>query len=332
MKEYGLDLIDRKILYHLDLDSRITFKDLGKKLKVAKETVRFRIKRLEEQGFIKSYLSIIHPSYLNRYHYKLFYKFHKTTPQKEKEIIEFIKNYKSTSYLASLEGRYDVVFLLLAKNLHDLYNFLKEFRSSFGEYILEQEILTVTSIHRFNYRFFYDGGKIVHMKYPENLIDHDIDELDYQIIKILASNARISLIELAKQTNSETNVVKYRINKLKTVDILGKHVLEVNFEKFGLQHIQIDIYLKDHKNIKQIVEYASQISNFTFGTVTLGKYDLAFELVVQNMEELRNILDGIKEKFSQDITDQDVFIMKEHRINWFPYTLEPAKTLKTPTT
>ena len=74
----------------------------------------------------------------------------------------------------------------------------------------------------------------------------DIDEIDIIIIKNLAKDSRVNLIELAKLTKTETNVVKYRINKLRKQNILGNYVLDINFEKFGLQQFQIDFTLKKH--------------------------------------------------------------------------------------
>jgi len=317
-----LDLTDRKILYELDLDSRISFKQLGKKLNIAKETASFRVKRLVKKGYIKNFITTINTSKLNRFYYKLFYKFHKTTSKTDKEIIEFVRNYKSTAYFASLEGRYDITFLILAKDMQDLYQFLVPFREKFGDYILEQEILTMPSVHRFNFRFFHQGGKLLHTKYPEKLVEPKIDEIDYKIIKNLAQNSRVNLIELAKITNTETNVVKYRINKLKKAKILGTHVLDVNFEKFDMQQIQICYSLRNHNAINKLISHVATNPKSTFATVTLGKYDLAVEFVVENMKELRTILNNIKEEFSEDINDHDVFIMEEHSINWFPYELK----------
>jgi len=323
MKKYGLDLTDRKILYELDLNSRITFKQLAKKLNIAKETAAFRIKRLKKNNYINNFITIIHPSNLNRFYYRLFYKFNKTTPEIEKQIIEFIKNYNSTSYLASLEGRYDITVLILSKNMEDLHNFLVPFREKFGDYILEQEILIIPTIHRFNFRFFYDG-KAMYTTYPKELVEPDIDKVDYDIIKHLAENSRISLIELANITKTETNVIKYRIKKLKTSDILGNHVLDINFEKFGMQQIQVYLSLKDHNSINKIITYVSKLPESTFATVMLGKYDLELEFIVENMKELRNIINKIKENFSTDINDHDVFIVEEHSINWFPYKMEKS--------
>ncbi|MDP7323567.1 MAG: Lrp/AsnC family transcriptional regulator [Candidatus Woesearchaeota archaeon] len=322
MKKYGLDLLDRKILFQLDLDSRQSYKALGKKLSVAKETIAFRIKRLKKTGYIKGFLTAIHVSNLNRYYYKLFYKFHKTTPAIDKQIVNFIKEYQGIAYFASLEGRYDITFLVLSKTMTDLYNFLLPFREKFGDYILEQEILTMPEGHRFNFRFFHDEDVFHQDRFQEQMQEAKIDKTDYLIVKTLAENARISLIDLAKITKRETNVVKYRLKKLKSQDILGTHVLDINFEKFGLQHIQVCFTLKNHGVVAKLLSFASQMNQSTFATVTLGKYDLALEFVVEGSKELRLILNKIKQKFSQDIIDHDVFILEEHLVNWFPYEME----------
>ncbi|MBI4139388.1 Lrp/AsnC family transcriptional regulator [Candidatus Woesearchaeota archaeon] len=319
MASLSLDLVDKKLLYELDLNSRQSYTQLAKKLSIAKETARFRVQRLKEQRYIKNFITTMNTSALNRFYYKLFYKFHKTNPTIDTKIISFLQQNKSTAYFASTEGRYDITFLILAKDMSDLYAVLIPFREKFGEYILEQEILIMPAVHRFNFRFFYTSGKLLHTKYPVELQEPNIDDLDYAILKELARDASIPLIDIARKTKSETNVIKYRIRNLKQKNILGTHVLDVNFEKFGFQQFQIDFSLKNHSQINKMISYASQHPKATFATVTLGKYDLAIEFVVENVKELREILNDIKEKFSEHIIDHDVLILYEHSINWFPY-------------
>ena len=48
-----LDVKDKKILYHLNLDCRQSMNSLSKKIGLAKEVIAYRIKRLEEKGIIK---------------------------------------------------------------------------------------------------------------------------------------------------------------------------------------------------------------------------------------------------------------------------------------
>ena len=49
-----IDLKDRKILYHLDINSRESFRSIGKKVGLSKDVVASRVKKLEEKGFIFS--------------------------------------------------------------------------------------------------------------------------------------------------------------------------------------------------------------------------------------------------------------------------------------
>ena len=51
--------IDRKIIYELILDSRQSYKSIGKKIHQSKNVVNYRIKRLEKQGIIKNYFTLI---------------------------------------------------------------------------------------------------------------------------------------------------------------------------------------------------------------------------------------------------------------------------------
>lgn len=54
-----LDLKDRKILYHLDLDSRQSFRSLGKKVGLSKDIVASRVKKLQEKGIIKGFFAVV---------------------------------------------------------------------------------------------------------------------------------------------------------------------------------------------------------------------------------------------------------------------------------
>lgn len=317
--------MDQKIVYELDLDSSQSFLDLAKKLEVPNETVAFRIKRLLKNGYIKNFITTLNTSRLGSFYYKFFFKFQKTTPEIDEEIIDYLASLRGIAYLARLEGRFDCTFLVLAQSVKDLENFLVPFKEKFGEYILEQEILTMTAVHRFNFRFFYEDGKLLHTEYQEDIRAPEIDNLDYAIITILAQNSRASLKEVAKENKVHPNVIRYRIQKLKSQGILGSPVLDINFRKFGVEQYQVDFTLKDQKEVTTMINFIASFPETTFATVTLGKYDLAVEFAVRNKDALKRIMDKIKIEFYYTIINYDIFSMEEYRVNWFPYSLDKEK-------
>lgn len=322
MNKRGLDLLDQKIIYELDLDSSQSFLDLARKLEIPNETVAFRVKRLLKGGYIKNFITTLNTSRLGRFYYKFFFKFKKTTLEIDKKIMSYLADCRGIAYLAKLEGRFDCTFLVLAQGIQDLNNFLVPFKEKFGEYILEQEILTMTSVHRFNFRFFYENGQSLHTEYPEEIKTPEIDDLDYSIITALAKNSRAALNDMAKKNKVHASVIRYRIQKLKTSGILGSPVLDIDFKKFGVKQYQVDFTLQDQGSVKTIINLATSFPEITFATVTLGKYDLALEFAVKNREALERILDKIKIEFYYTIISYDVFEMEEYVVNWFPYTLK----------
>ena len=54
-----LDLKDRKILYELDLDARQPLTQIGKKVGLSKDVVSYRMKKLQDEGIIKNYYTVI---------------------------------------------------------------------------------------------------------------------------------------------------------------------------------------------------------------------------------------------------------------------------------
>ena len=47
-----IDLKDRKILHELDINARQTLSQIGKNVRLPKSVVAYRIKKLEETGFL----------------------------------------------------------------------------------------------------------------------------------------------------------------------------------------------------------------------------------------------------------------------------------------
>jgi DNA-binding Lrp family transcriptional regulator len=314
-----LDSLDAKILYNLDLDSSVPFSKLSKELKVPNETLVFRIKRLRDNGYIKNFITTINVSQLNTFYYKFFFKFHQRSDKIDEEIIAYLKQSPAIAYLANLEGRYDLTFLVVARGIKDLQEFLIPFRARFGSHILEQEILTMTGVHRFNFRFFLPAGGISkHTEYPQELVDPKIKDIDYQIITSVARNSRITDTELGEKLGLHPNVVRYHVTNLKKKKIFGSPVLDLSFAKFGVSQYQVNYSLKNQERISKMINAALAFTQATFATVTLGKYDLALEFVTQNVQELRSIVNELNAAFADDINSHEVFVMQEHSINWYP--------------
>lgn len=65
-KNRTLDEIDTKILNQLQQNSRITIRELSEKLYLSSTPIHERIKKLEKDGIIKQYITLLDPKKLNK--------------------------------------------------------------------------------------------------------------------------------------------------------------------------------------------------------------------------------------------------------------------------
>ena len=63
-----IDLKDRKILYELDKNARISYAQLGKKIGLSTEVVYYRVKKLEDMKILTQYQTAANYSKLGLIH------------------------------------------------------------------------------------------------------------------------------------------------------------------------------------------------------------------------------------------------------------------------
>lgn len=315
-----LDLLDKKIMYELDLNSRISASQLAKKLRKSKETVNFRINRLIKNKFIKGFYSIFNTSKLGYYYVKFYIKFRNITPEKENQIIDYVSKKEKIAYLASVEGKYDCFILLMIRNFNEVSVFQDDFMKLYGGFIQDKDIVIFLNTHRFNSKFLYEGTEKKDWNYQIELENYNLDEIDKGILKIISTNSKISLIDIAEKLKIDQKVVKYRIKKLEKDNIIFAYVTSPDFDKLGLSFFQVNISLKNSNSRKKIIKFFEETNKCLFAMELIGKYDLLVELHLENNEQLKRIIDDFREKFIQDYADYDVStITKEHVMVWSPF-------------
>ena len=97
-----LDDKDRRILLELDTNATVGLNDIARKLRMSKEAVSYRIRQLGEKKIISNYITIAHFARLGLIHYKLYIKYSHITPEKKREVIEYVKKQSNLGWLASV--------------------------------------------------------------------------------------------------------------------------------------------------------------------------------------------------------------------------------------
>lgn len=141
-KRINLDKKDAKILNILKDNSRETLVNIAKECGLTAEAVKQRIKRLKENGTILSFFTNFD---IFRFGFNPYTILIKTNRQNQKEILKFIREHRNSNGQYVIDSEYDLMCILVIKEISELRNFIDELNSKFKEQILNYQTYLLTN-------------------------------------------------------------------------------------------------------------------------------------------------------------------------------------------
>jgi len=319
-----LDIKDRKILYQLDINARQPISEIAKSVGLSKQVVGFRIKRLEKEGLISWFYSVIDISKLGFAVHKNFLRLQNFTKEREEELITYLKQHPNVVWVASCDGKFDLVFGTWARDMAFLNATLTELNKRFAPYIAERQIASIIRGEYFvrdyivkkkepsAYRSSFFGSV------PEAL---KMDAADWKILTILSSNARTSAVDIATPVKISADAVRDRIRRLERSGVIRHYNIVPNEAKYPYQHYKLLIGLRDftEEREKELIEYCRINPNIVYIVKCLGPWEFECDLEVESPDQFRAIMMDIKTKFSAILKDYTTLhIYQVHKYNFCP--------------
>ena len=125
------DELDKKILEILSGNSRLSVREISKLVDSSPPTVSRRIRRLEELGTIKGYVSIIEDEELG-YDCRALLLVKVTGNSDPAKILEKMKNNEKICNLYSTVGNYDIILTATCSTVESLSSFIDSLRKIEG--------------------------------------------------------------------------------------------------------------------------------------------------------------------------------------------------------
>jgi Lrp/AsnC family leucine-responsive transcriptional regulator len=319
---YNLDLKDRKILYELDANSRQSYHKIAKKIGLSKDSIIYRVNKLQKEGIIKQFHTVLDVGKLGYISFRLYLKFQNTNPKKEQEIIEFLKKEKIITWIVSIDGRYDLGMWILTKSIKEMNNLWNSLLKKYNNYIEKRDLTIFTKVSYFPRSYLLDKKQNLEEDiFITEPYEIKLDDKDLKILKLLSSNSRISVLEISKKLKITTKTTIARIRQLEKKKIIIGYRTMFNLEKLGYQYFKIHLNVHDMSNEleKKFRTYIKQHPNIIYDNEVLGGDDFEIEIQVKSLNDLRLIIEDMKSKFSDIIKNYNYMLFyKEHKFLFFP--------------
>lgn len=118
-----------------------------------------------------------------------------------------------------------------------------------------------------------------------------LDRLDKQILKMIADDARVPFLEVARACDVSGAAIHQRIQKLTNLGILKGSQFVIDPEKIGYETCAyVGLYLKNPEDFDDVVAALKKIPEVVECHYTTGGYDLFIKIYAINNHDLLNII------------------------------------------
>jgi len=146
-----LDDVNRKILFELSKNSRLTVVEISEKVRLSADAVAKRIKLLEKSGVIQGYNIVPNEENYSFIHYKILISLHNLNEERERKFVNYCKSNKNIWYFCSCLGNWNYEIDLDINNASAFREFLRELKINFSDIIKDYSVLTTFKTNKYNF-------------------------------------------------------------------------------------------------------------------------------------------------------------------------------------
>ena len=312
----ALDKKDKELLTLLYLNSRESFTQLGKKLKLSSSAVERRMRQLKDAGIISLLFADVNLAKLGFKAYRIYLKFDVFDVNTEKQVLALFEAYPQTLWGVVCEGEYDVLWRIVARDELEVEDAINTMTEKFGKSIVEKTVITTTYQTYLSWNRALGGGR--HPEFPlERVTQREkLDNIDMKILSLLYNNARATTVDIANIVGLTPDAVSYRIKKLtKEAFILG-YTAWFDAKKLGFEYYKILINFRamTHNKETKFLDFCLEHDNVIFLNKCIGSWDIEVDILVENTLELHKFITEIKTKFGHIIGNHKYISAIEERM------------------
>ena len=118
-----------------------------------------------------------------------------------------------------------------------------------------------------------------------------LDKLDKQILRMIAEDARVPFLEVARACNVSGAAIHQRIQKLNSLGIIKGSKFIIDPEKIGYETCAfIGLNIRNPENFDSVVKRLKDIPEVVECHYTTGDFDLFIKIYALNNHHLLNII------------------------------------------
>ncbi|MEK6892647.1 MAG: Lrp/AsnC family transcriptional regulator [Nanoarchaeota archaeon] len=141
-----IDDIDKKILHKIKDNSRIAYEEVAEYVGITRNSIKNRIKKLEQKRIIAGYKIIVNFNHFGNQSFKILIKYNSSKMEQEKQLLEEIRQTPKILNILKFLGSWNLDIEIHAKDIRELQEYIIGLRNKYS-LIEDYEIIQIIDDH-----------------------------------------------------------------------------------------------------------------------------------------------------------------------------------------
>ncbi|MBU2561358.1 MAG: Lrp/AsnC family transcriptional regulator [Nanoarchaeota archaeon] len=312
-----MDLLDRKIFYLLCKNARYSDTAIAKALRIRRETVSYRMKRMRQNGLLYGFLTMIDSRRLGFRMHLICMKL-KQLGSQHINIDDLITN-ENITRINTFGGGYDLQIIVTSRTLEEFDAFLEGFLGKFSDTIQDYTVLEIIDENFIGIEIILSPSERKLLRITEkkgSTFENEfasakraeevvrIDEKDVKILKSLRLDGRMPIAELSEKVGLAVPAVTNRIRRLVREEVIKGFIPYGSLDGIGYQWYMLYLQVREMDR-KRFLTWMKQHGNVLWHMKLVGKWNYSFSIFAQDNTEFNSILNSIRTEFASNIISYD---------------------------
>lgn len=300
--------IERKILFALDRDGRVSLAEIARELGTSTQVVKYHFDKIEEKGLIKHFWAFVDYDKAGySFFWGYFFRLAGLSTEKEQEMYAYLKAHPFIPIVMRADGYAELHICIIARDVFHHTEILNEFYARFGQFVTMSDIVVGIGFVKFPRTYLVGEENTRETKALSGGTTEQVklSELDRKIIALLLKNGRMEFARIARTLGVSTGLIHKHYYRMVEKGVITKITYTPNYRTLGLTHyrILVKILRYDQGRVDELYHYCAQHPHIVNYIKLMGNWELMLEVEIDNNAALRELLRDVKYKFKDIITN-----------------------------
>jgi len=263
-----LDAKDKKLIGALELDGRLSFSQLGKKMGVSQEVAQYRYHRLVDAGILYGFELIVNNYLLGQQQFRILLSVSAVMKQ---TVLSYCKSHKQMLARELGLSKWNIDVAIWAPSSAAFSEICDELFEKFPDAIIKRSLFVVTARHSQLHTYLHGQSKRLSCTQGTSV---SLDDGSRALLRVLSRGARKELLAAAKECHMPTSTALYKLRDLmKKKVIIGTRVF-VSKAKLGYDGYQVYLSIKSPRLRRKCLSWLEAQPNVLGIRELIGEFDL----------------------------------------------------------